>query len=405
MSHALVVDAYAIGNHGDAAIVQGLIQSLREAGATRVVVAPVGWRDQAAAWRGLGADAVVKPLISQHDAPGWAGRQKLLLLAYVATRLARLTVLARLGRYSDDAARAYRDADLVVAAGGAYLGGPKVGINLVKAANIAFARTAGRPMIVAPMTINPPRGRVRDLIRWALRGATTFVRDAPSRQRLATLGIDSAVAPDLAFRAPAVRSAGSPSPRPASGVLCWSPRSYRPDHDAWAERGAVEDACVGAVTAILRDSDLRLRFVPQVTARAEDDDRQAIERLRSRLPADLAGRIEACEPAEDVAGAVEQYASCEVLLASRLHASILAMASGVPSLAVAYEPKVAGVLASIGLEDRVVAVDGSVSADQIARRLLQLREPPASEATREALAGTRDGFAAFDAALRGALAS
>jgi colanic acid/amylovoran biosynthesis protein len=406
VSHALVVNAYAIGNHGDAAIVQGLIHSLREAGASHVTVAPRGWRTEQAAWHALGADGVVRPLISQHDAPAWARLHRIGLLAYVVLRMVWLALLARLGIHADAAARAYRDADVVVSAGGAYLGGPKVGINLVKAANIAFARSARRPMIIAPMTINPPGGGVRRLLRWALRGATVFVRDVPSRQRLARMGIGSTVVPDLAFRAPAVVAASSRSEPPrATGYLCWSPRSYRPDHDAWAERSALEEACVAAVTAVLRSTDLRVRFVPQVTASAEDDDRAAIDRLRSMLPPDVVDRVEACDPAPDVAGAVEQFASCEVLLASRLHASILAMASGVPSLSVAYEPKVAGVLSGIGLDNRVIAVDASVTADDIAARLLQLREPAESDRTREAGASTRGAFAPFDVALRKALAS
>ena len=145
MSHALLVNAYATGNHGDAAIVQGLIDVLREAGATHVSVAPRDWRDAAGAWRSLGADGVVRPLISQHDAPAWARLHRILTLGYVMTRLGWLMILARLGIHADAAARAYRDADVIVSVGGAYLGGPKAGINLVKTANLAFARSAETP--------------------------------------------------------------------------------------------------------------------------------------------------------------------------------------------------------------------------------------------------------------------
>ena len=405
MSHALLVNAYATGNHGDAAIVQGLIDVLREAGATHVSVAPRDWRDAAGAWRSLGADGVVRPLISQHDAPAWARLHRILTLGYVMTRLGWLMILARLGIHADAAARAYRDADVIVSVGGAYLGGPKAGINLVKTANLAFARSARRPMIVAPMTINPPSDKVRTLLRWGLRGARVFVRDAPSRQLLGRIGIESTVVPDLAFRAPAVREAISAPPAPARGVLCWSPRSYRPDHDAWDQREALEDTCVEAVADVLRRTDLRLRFIPQVTASADDDDRIAIERLRSRLPRELSDRVEVCEPAPDVSAAVEQYARCELLLASRLHASILAMASGVPGLSIAYEPKVSGVLGGIGLGDRVVAVDASVSATDLAERLLRLREPEGVDRTRQAVRVTNASFAPLVDALRTAMAS
>ena len=115
--------------------------------------------------------------------------------------------------------------------------------------------------------------------------------------------------------------------------------------------------------------------------------------------------MEVCEPAPDVSAAVEQYARCELLLASRLHASILAMASGVPGLSIAYEPKVAGVLGGIGLGDRVVAVDASVSATDLAERLLRLREPEEVDRTRQAVRVTNASFAPLVDALRTAMAS
>src|SRR5918999_1693934 len=72
---ALIVNAYATGNRGDAAIVEGIVDSLRRAGYATVAVAPVDWRDPSP-WVRLGVDEVVPPLISLLDAPSWARRWK-----------------------------------------------------------------------------------------------------------------------------------------------------------------------------------------------------------------------------------------------------------------------------------------------------------------------------------------
>ena len=64
MSHALVVNAYSVGNWGDVAIVEGIVASLRGTGYERVTVAPVDWAEDRSSWIALGADDVVRPLVS-----------------------------------------------------------------------------------------------------------------------------------------------------------------------------------------------------------------------------------------------------------------------------------------------------------------------------------------------------
>ena len=114
------------------------------------------------------------PLLSIHDAPGWARTQRLLLLVHVFGRIARSLAARVAPPLADDSMRAYARAEVVVSAGGAYLGGRKPGVNLVRGYNIAYGRVWGRPTIAAPMTINPPSRVVRLLLRNLLRGVPTL---------------------------------------------------------------------------------------------------------------------------------------------------------------------------------------------------------------------------------------
>jgi colanic acid/amylovoran biosynthesis protein len=404
-SRALIVNAYSVDNRGDAAIVAGLINSLRAAGFTQIAVAPRGWRSQPERWLTLGADEVVPPVLNVHEAPAWARRMPSLQLVHVLVRSALALLAIRLRPRADPAARPYADCDVVVSAGGAYLGGRKLGTNLIKGLNIFIGRVAGKPVVVAPMTISPPSPAVARALRILLSGSTVFVRDEPSRRVAAALGLRVLQATDLAFRAPPVleQLAGSTGTgtRRHDGplILGWAPRGYRPDHATWAHAADLERRSLEAIVRLLDEERVSLCFIAQTTVDASDDDRHAVERLRTQLPARLLHRTQTLEAARDLDAALAAFATLDLLLASRLHAGLLALAVGVPSLVVGYEPKVAGVLSGLGLMRRVIPPDGSWSAAQIAAALMALTTEPELRVTEEARARALAGFEAFDTTL------
>jgi polysaccharide pyruvyl transferase WcaK-like protein len=57
----------------------------------------------------------------------------------------------------------------------------------------------------------------------------------------------------------------------------------------------------------------------------------------------------------------------------RLHANVLAAAAGVPSIALAHDPKIREFMRQLGCEDRVVDID-ALEPDDIARRFVALLE-------------------------------
>ena len=397
----LIVNAYSVRNRGDAAIVRGLIATLRQLGARHIAIAPRGWRDDADEWLALGADSVAPPLLSIHDVPGWARTKRLYLLLHVIGRIARSLAARVVPPLADDSMRAYARATLVVSAGGAYLGGRKPGVNLVRGYNIAYGRVWGRPTIAAPMTINPPSRVVRLLLSNLLRGVAIFARDHETIVRADALGLRATYAPDLVFRAARGRAPGHPS-----GVVAWAPRGYRPDQDAWAARDRLETSQLAAVSDLLRTDDgLRLEFVPQVDVEEIDDDRVTIARLHRLLRPEFDGRVSVLTPPASIDETIDAYARFDVVLTSRLHAALLALLGGTPSLVVGYEPKVSGVLATIGLDDRVIPPDGSWAPAEIASWLRRLMgDAGERDATRAATQNIETQYAAFDDLLRRKLA-
>jgi polysaccharide pyruvyl transferase WcaK-like protein len=397
----LIVNAYSVRNRGDAAIVRGLIATLRQRGAHHIAIAPRGWRADADEWLALGADSVAPPLLSIHDVPGWARTKRLLLLVHVIGRIARSLAARVAPPLADDSMRAYARAGLVVSAGGAYLGGRKPGVNLVRGYNIAYGRVWGRPTIAAPMTINPPSRVVRLLLSNLLRGVPIFARDHESIVRARQLGLRATYAPDLVFRAARGRAPAQPS-----GVVAWAPRGYRPDQDAWAARDRLESSQLAAVSDLLRtDAGLRLEFVPQVDVEDIDDDRVTIARLDRQLRPEFDGRVSVLTPPASIDETIDAYARYDVVLTSRLHAALLALLGLTPSLVVGYEPKVSGVLATLGLDDRVIPADGSWAPAEIASWLRRLMSDAGErDATRAATQNLEAQYASFDDLLRRKLA-
>jgi polysaccharide pyruvyl transferase WcaK-like protein len=397
---ALIVNAYAMGNRGDAAIVEGIVDSVRRAGFATVTVAPVDWRDPTP-WISLGIDEVVPPLISLLDAPSWARRMKPAMLGYAVAVMLR----SRLSS-GGSAIRAYRRADLVVSAGGAYLGGSKPGINLVKLGNVRAGVDAGRPTVMAPITVNPSSRIVRSLIRWGCGAVRLFVRDEPSRQELAAIGLSSEIVPDMALRAPSlVRRAGRTStPRAPTGIIGWAPRGYRADHRRWGQPSAAEETVVAAMERLLSETTLRLRFIAHVRAGSDDDDRQTVDRLASRLVTRFGTRIDVADEVSSLDEALDRYADLDLLVTSRMHAGIFAMSTGTPALAIGYEPKVHGVMDGLGLADRVVAASDRVTVDEVVDQVKRLLDPGERERTAEAFRLAQSRFALFDACLEAAAA-
>jgi polysaccharide pyruvyl transferase WcaK-like protein len=401
---ALIVNAYATGNWGDAAIVESMVDGLRCAGFDRVTIAPVDWRAGTKAWRELGVDDVVPPLVSFFDAPRLLRRPRAAMLGYTVGRLVEHR-MARAPR--DPAMRAYRRSDLVLSAGGGYLGGSRSGPNLIKLVNIQAAVAAGRPTVVAPVTINPFSRSVGRLLRWGLGGTSIFVRDRPSLVRLDRLGLAASLVPDLALRAPSLRrvAAAAKPDRLPTRIIGWAPRDYRDEHNAWGSPDEVQRRTLEAVHRVMVDPDQRLRFIPHVRAEGIDDDLRAIDRLLPEFNQGEVDRIEVAEHTGTLTDAVRQYASLDVLVTSRMHAGIFAMAAGTPAMTIGYEPKVHGVMTELGLNDRVVNVDSDTTVDELAALVGRLGAAAERSKTVSAFNDVQGRFEPFDRCLADARAA
>ena len=143
----------------------------------------------------------------------------------------------------------------------------------------------------------------------------------------------------------------------------------------------------------------RVTLFAHVQAGDRDDDGTAVQRLLAAFSADERSRVDVAPTPATLRESVERYAFVDVLITSRMHAAIFAMASGTPAIAVNYEPKVDGVMSLLGLGDRVVPADARLTTDALTALVSRLRTPAERALTRDAFARAGEAVGEFQARL------
>ena len=305
----LVSGYYGFGNAGDEAVLGGLVEGFRAAGADVELIVLSG--DPEATESEHGVRAVPRRLTSVHR---WA-----------------------------------RHSDLLVSGGGGLLQDTtSLWSPLYYLGVMRLARAAGAPVACLGHGIGPlRRSLARFLTRRVLsRVEAITVRDQASYEALRELGVkrDVEVTADLAFLLPA------PS---------------REESDAaWRKAGLPEDDRPTAAIALRHPPEgEQARFVPTLTRAIS----KAVEQLGLRpvlLPMhrgrdeQLAGECARALPPG--AGVVTQrmwarellalVARCDLMIGMRLHAIIFAAICGVPAVAISYHPKVDALMQQLGLQ-------------------------------------------------------
>jgi colanic acid/amylovoran biosynthesis protein len=104
---------------------------------------------------------------------------------------------------------------------------------------------------------------------------------------------------------------------------------------------------------LVTDLQVKVLFVPQAVGAGGDD--PAVSRLvRERC---LSSQdVEVLEDDLDLAELRNLYEGLDLLVGTRMHANLLAMTTGVPVVAIAYEAKTQGIMEQLGLERYVIDI-------------------------------------------------
>ena len=277
----------------------------------------------------------------------------------VAVRLAPAHIL-RLTRAVDAA-------DLLITIPGGFLLAPAVVDDwwLFHLPTLELARALGKVLVLGPCSIGPFAGFHRDVAdRFLARCERIYVREEWSRDHLLGLGVSAdrvAYCPDLAFMfgdgngdgwtvAPIeIPGVDGSDDRPLVGIsVRW--HSFPGSDDPQARRRLYMKALADTADSMIERHGARVVIVPQT-----------LEDLKAgrALYREIAHRGDVVLLEDDLSPADLRrlYARCRILIGTRMHANILAMGAGTPVVAIAYQPKTAGIMAVMGLDDWVLSID------------------------------------------------
>lgn len=235
----------------------------------------------------------------------------------------------------------------------------------------------GKPLILAPQTYGPfqsddTRRRASAIVR---RAAMAWARDARSFETLRQLLGDAfdperhRLGVDVAFgmkpQEPAseaigalpfdaVRGAGR---RVAgfnvSGLIWNNPEAAR---TRYGFRADYREVVVRFLTRLLEREDVELLLVPHVLAPRGhvESDEDACDAARAALPERLRSRAHVLRGVDTAPQVKWVIARCDWFCGTRMHATIAGLSSGVPTAAIAYSVKTAGVFETCSVGDAVV---------------------------------------------------
>jgi polysaccharide pyruvyl transferase WcaK-like protein len=366
----VLLNAYSSHNLGDALLIENSVEAIRRIRPGAEIVAMA---TDAASFQGRLEHATVipSPISSPRDMVSlpWA------LLAIISG-----------GRLGSRRLRSLREVHEAFSVGGGFLQFRRlrelITIVSVHVIQLGMCKRLGVPITMFPQSVGPFGGRLTtSLGRWILgwfqlilvreqRSADYVTRIAPEltgRVRLA---------PDLALLSPGRPIEEPPTP-PRVGIVVrqwWFPAHQDP-------AGAF-DRYVDAVAGLI--SWLRTNGSPVELAIQSNgplhrgDDRIAARAVVERLGAPV--EIVDLDLRESANAAISRYGRYDVLVATRMHAALMGLLAGTPTIAIAYEAKTPGVFQMLGLTEWVVDIV-DLAAEALIDRVVALPRYPCADAT------------------------
>lgn len=374
----IVITNTVLSNTGDAAILEAIIKTLREQRVfndAEVLVLDSDARATSALYPEW--TVLQQPTVSP---PRKVGRIRNVLQR---VRLALTRTYSRGGfakRVADSlpvlkgseffrAFRALQSADLVISSGGTYLVDH---YNFTpRAMELEVAKASGATVVLWTQSAGPfVTERARATINRIGRTADLFfARDQKSldawRARAGSGAVDD-VAADVVFALPAALQPTKPAARILLSVREWKRGVGSSTFDASNYAAAMRAAALAGINSGMRA--VALSTCQGVPRYAYDDSALAL-RLFDGLNVQIDRSFH--RPAELLA----EVADSQVIVTTRMHLAIMALLSGVPVIAVAYEFKTLELFRGLGLAANVVAIE-AVDEKWLRERVLRAVAEP-----------------------------
>lgn len=193
---------------------------------------------------------------------------------------------------------------------------------------VRAARALGRRVVVYGQSLGPLSAEGRDRVGRVLRGVPIALRDRPSLELAAELGLDAVPTADAALLLEPGGSGGSVAHQPAATGVVLVPRGGHP-------------RATEVLAAVAREATRAGHEVAVAAFHPHEDDAEAA-RVVAAAPG--ATRLALATPQDALAA----FAPARVVVSARLHGLVLAAVAGAPHAGLAYDPKVRGFAEATG---------------------------------------------------------
>jgi polysaccharide pyruvyl transferase WcaK-like protein len=249
-----------------------------------------------------------------------------------------------------------------------------------------LARVAGAQVAVLSVGAGPLRKRLNQLLVRISLGLSSYVtvRNESSRETLRVCGVRRPldIVPDMAWSWPAL---GKPSGTGGTaaraqlriGVNAMNPVFSRyPQHERPTESAveAYRQALAQFIESLVRDGHRVLLFSSEL--RLDEEYASQLLPVVSRAGGRPVGSAEILPSRDDGARTLlRTIDQCDVVIASRFHVALLALARGKRTLGLAYHPKTADLFRSVGLSGATLDLF-SLTCDSLLRAFRQVVQAP-----------------------------
>lgn len=389
------------GNQGVSALCFSAVDGLAQRGINRIAIADHGRARRNASWLLGKTDRKVELFGLTHHRRIWRG-----------DCLRTVRYLARIGGGASASARAILESDVCLDVSGGDSFTDLYGQKRFDAMTLSktLALEAGKPLVLLPQTLGPFRSAgnaaaASDILR---RAAAVWVRDAQSFALLKMImgaAFDPArhrMGVDMALLLPSSRPTGAPfdivkwlrMPRSSpvfglnvSGLLCSKPEAAARQFGLAAPHDQqIEAAARAALTAHPR---ARLILVPHVLRDPThpESDWAAATNIARRINVEASDRVQVLPQSFSATELKWLIARLDWFAGARMHATIAALSSGIPTLGLGYSDKTEGVFDAFGLGGEAIdlrrnspeqlgaQVAASIASRGLARRRLARKLP------------------------------
>lgn len=375
MKKITITNAYTWYNKGDAGILLGIVEYLKECykDVSIDILSFTPEEDKKRYCEDSAISNVYSNVLNPHPYNHtYFGRKVAIIKLFlsfvyqlVLSKICLKRLIAKKGEY-----KSLNDADIIVVCGGGFLGGKKFD-SFMHLFQIYINTLFGKKVVVMGTSIEPVNNGVIKFVteRVLKRVDYIYAREIITYEYLQTFMTKQKfeLIPDMAFLLPNVKKK-SPYLEKTKNVKKYIGITVRkwnfPNEKNPTEKMInYKKSLAEFMTKYIKERRYSFVFIPQVIVDYGNDTDVAKE-IKSMLPKEIREKFIIIENDISPIEIKTLIYNTDIFLGTRMHSNIFATSIGVPTIAIAYEKKTNGIMHTVGLDDYIVEMN-SITLEEL----------------------------------------